>query len=103
MKKDEAELILNAQPSYIRGLTKDIHSSLLPLRTAGWIMTGKAVKKSQMPCVTKLPKSTQPCCRDNYFICVVCATHIPLDPNKALQTNWGRIHSFVFASAFPAR
>lgn len=30
-------------PSEIKDLTKDIHSSLLPWMTVGWIMTGRAV------------------------------------------------------------
>lgn len=38
--------ILHPQPSEVKDLTRDTHSSLLPLRTDGWIMTGRAAIKN---------------------------------------------------------
>lgn len=43
----EDEIIINLHSSEVKGLTKDTHSSLIPVRIAGWTMTeGRADAKN---------------------------------------------------------
>lgn len=78
---------MNAQPSQW-GLTRDIHSSLFPLRTAGLGMTGKAVAHKQNQALENLAAKHKHYAQADHIIMYLCLIQAPQYTLKSWETIW---------------